>query len=99
VFLERGVFETRERVGVLLFLACFERKAVILPDIGIRRHLSAAQIDAGIAEMKPLLERQRIAAACEAGIGALGTLLQEKLLLPAIAGNELPDAVIEERGA
>jgi putative membrane protein len=62
VFLERGVFETRERVGVLLFLACFERKAVILPDIGIRRHLSAAQIDAVIAEMKPLLERQRIAA-------------------------------------
>jgi uncharacterized membrane protein len=49
-------------VGVLLFLACFERRAVILPDIGIRRHLSAAQIDAVIAEMKPLLERQRIAA-------------------------------------
>jgi putative membrane protein len=99
VFLERGVFATRERVGVLLLIARFERAVVILPDIGVRQHLSAAQIEAVIAEMKPLLAQQRIAAVCEAGLSALATLLHDRLVRPATAGNELPDAPVRERGA
>jgi putative membrane protein len=36
-FLEESVFETRDRTGVLVFLALFEHRAVILADEGIHR--------------------------------------------------------------
>jgi putative membrane protein len=36
-FLEEGVFETRDRTGVLVFLALFEHQALILADEGIHR--------------------------------------------------------------
>jgi len=36
-FLEEEVFQTRRRTGVLIFLALFERRAVILADSGITR--------------------------------------------------------------
>ncbi len=36
-FLEEGVFRTRDRTGILIFLALFERQAVILADEGIHR--------------------------------------------------------------
>lgn len=99
MFLERGVFQTRERVGVLLLISLFEREVVILPDVGVRRHLADAQIVTVIAPMRPLLARQRIVAACAAGLTALAAVLQDKLLPPAAAGNELPDSVVQERGA
>jgi len=98
-FVEHGVFQTRERVGVLLLLARFEREVVLLPDIGVRRHLSEEQVETVIAQMKPLLAQQRLVAACEAGLNALGTLLQGRLMAAAAAGNELPDSVVQERGA
>jgi len=40
-FLEEGVFRTRERTGILIFLALFERQAVILADEGIHRAVPA----------------------------------------------------------
>jgi putative membrane protein len=36
-FLEEEVFATRDRTGILIFLALFEHKAVILADEGIHR--------------------------------------------------------------
>ena len=36
-FLEEEVFATRDRTGILVFLALFERRAVILADSGIHR--------------------------------------------------------------
>ena len=98
-FLEHGVFQTRERIGVLLLLTRFEREVVILPDSGIRRHLSEAQIEAVVAQMRPLLAQQRVVAACEAGLNALVMLLRDRLKPRVAAGNELADAVVEERGA
>ena len=98
-FLERGVFQTRGRVGVLLLLARFEREVVIPPDSGIKRHLSEAQIEAVVARMKPLLAQQRVVAACEAGLNALVMLLRDRLKPQVAVGNELPDAMVQERGA
>lgn len=32
MFLERGVFQTRDRTGLLLMISLFEHRIVILPD-------------------------------------------------------------------
>lgn len=98
-FVERGVSQTRERVGVLLLIALFEREVMILPDLGISRHITAAEVEALIGQMKPLLAQQRMVPACEAGLSAFGALLAGRLLPRGAAGNELPDAVVQERGA
>ncbi|OGA39653.1 MAG: hypothetical protein A3G24_09465 [Betaproteobacteria bacterium RIFCSPLOWO2_12_FULL_62_13] len=98
MFLERGVFETRDRIGVLLLVSLFERRIVILPDSGIRRHVSNAQIQAIVAQMTPLLARRRLVAAFQAGLTALAALLHDKQPGTAAHGNEIPDTVIEERG-
>lgn len=99
MFLERGVFQTRERVGLLLLISLFEREVTILPDVGLRRHLTDAQIDTVLAQMRPLVAARRIVPACEAGLTALAALLQGKLPPPGAAGNELSDSVVRERGA
>lgn len=67
MFVERGVFQTHERIGVLFLVSLFERKVVILPDAGIRRHVTDEQIESVIAQMTPLLAERRIVAAAKTG--------------------------------
>lgn len=98
VFLKRGVFATRERVGVLLLISRFEREAVILADAGIRKHVTEEQLAATAARMKPLLAENRMVEACAAGLGSLGRQLQD-VLPHAPPTVEFADAVIAERGA
>lgn len=98
LFLERGVFQTHERIGVLVLVSLFERKVVILPDAGIRRHVTDEQIESVIAQMTPLLAERRIVAAAKAGLTALAALLHEKLTREDAHGNELADTVVQERG-
>jgi len=96
-FLERGVCETRDRSGVLILIARFERMAVVLADSGVRRHVSEDKLDAAAAQMTPLVRRGRMAAACAAGLGTLTTLVAGAL--PRSSADELPGALFEERGA
>ena len=98
MFLERGVFQTHERIGVLVLVSLFERKVVILPDAGIRRHVTDEQIESVIAQMTPLLAERRIVAAAKAGLTALAALLHDKLTPADAHGNELADTVVQERG-
>jgi len=98
MFLERGVFQTHERIGVLVLVSLFERRVVILPDAGIRRHVTDEQIESVIAQMTPLLAERRIVAAAKAGLTALAALLRDKLTPADAHGNELADTVVQERG-
>ena len=98
MFLERGVFQTHDRIGVLVLVSLFERNVVILPDTGIRRHVTGEQIESVIAQMTPLLAERRIVAAAKTGLTALAALLHDKLVPADAHGNELADAVVLERG-
>src|SRR5688572_23808900 len=55
LFLQREVFATAERIGILMLVARFERRIVILPDSGIARHISVRELDDIIARMAPHL--------------------------------------------
>ncbi len=50
-FLEEEVFHTRERTGILIFLALFERRAVILADEGIHRAVPKDTWEEVVAEL------------------------------------------------
>ena len=96
VCLAHGVFATRQRVGVLILVARFEREAVILADSDIRAHVTEAQLAAVAAQMRALLARDRIVAACAAGLSGLGLLLQG-IVTQDRRENELPNTVVAER--
>ena len=97
-FLERGMFQTRERVGVLVLVSLFERQAAIIADTGVRQHVTDEAIEAIVAEVAPLARPDRVAEAARCALTAIATRLGSRLD-PAAAANDLPDAPVEERGS
>lgn len=96
-FVERGVHNTRERTGVLVYLSLLERDAVVLGDSGVERKLST--------EAHARIERA-LAAAIATGGAACARVLAE--LAPVLAAvlprgdddmNELPDALDSDLAA
>ncbi len=95
LFLERQLFDTRNRSGILLLVSLFEHRVVILPDKGLDR-LQEEDIQNMIAAMTPLLKRQQIAAAFDAGLDYLSDKLA--VTSPGAHDDELPNEIIEEKG-
>lgn len=100
LFLERELFKTRDRNGVLLLVSLFERKVEILPDVGFRDRVTEADWNAVLARMTPLLRDARPADALQQGLAAVEALLAAKgFRARPGADNELPDRPIDVRGA
>ena len=98
VFLERGMFQTRHRVGVLVLISLFEREAMILADTGVRQHVTAGQIEAIVAQMAPLIRKGLVFGAAQTALTTLAALLRGKLGRVAVA-DELSDTLVQERGS
>jgi len=98
LFLQREVFATAGRTGLLILIARFERRIVILPDSGIARHMSARELDDVIAAMAPYLARAQPVQAFRAGFDAIAALLGQKGVRLQSCGNELADGTIVEEG-
>ncbi|MBN2104041.1 TPM domain-containing protein [bacterium] len=96
LFLQRELFATSRRTGILLLVSLFERKVVVLPDKGLNDQLTKKAMKRVIAEMTPLLKRKKTCEAFEAGLKRLSRILAAES--PGIAKNELPDQIIEEKG-
>jgi len=95
-FLDRELFATSNRTGILLMISLFERKIVILPDKGLDNHLSLESLQRIIAVMTPLLKQKQINLAFTTGLEKLSQILGS-----AVKGSgkdELPDEIIEEKG-
>jgi putative membrane protein len=101
LFLKRELFTTAGRTGILLFVSLFEGQAVLLPDRGLAESLTGDAVESVVAPMAASLSRGRTGEALEEGLGRLLDILEgAKLTGAGDAGeNELPDEVIEERGA
>ncbi|MDF1555541.1 MAG: hypothetical protein P1P84_20890 [Deferrisomatales bacterium] len=97
LFLSRELFATTRRNGVLLLVGMFERQVVVLPDRGLVERLEPGVFEGVVRGMTPLLGSGRVARALEVGLDGLVAVLNETAL-PGAAENELPDAIIEERG-
>ncbi len=100
LFLERELFGTRERTGILLLVSLFERKIELLPDTGCRDRVAAADWQGVVARMAPLLRERRPADALHEGLDALAdALVRSGLQATGPGDDQLPNRPIDERGA
>jgi putative membrane protein len=92
-FLEEEVFHTRDRTGILLFLAMFERRAVVLGDEGINRKVEFEDWEAIVETLTAGLRGPNPTAAVAEAVERCGRLLEEKKVeLRADDVDELADA-------
>jgi putative membrane protein len=96
LFLNRELFATQGRRGILLLVSLFEHRVVILPDKGLAQRLTEAHVGNMIAAMTLLLKRKQVTQAFDAGLDYLSGVLTTAS--PEIHGDELPNDIIEEEG-
>ena len=99
LFLERGLHETRERTAVLLMLGLYERVVVVQPDEALSRRIGGDGWQAVVRAVAPRLAAGDRPGAIEAGLQALGDLLEGAAIAGPAGRNALPDRPIQERGA
>jgi len=101
MFLEREVFRTPARTGLLLLASLFERRVVVVPDVGFRDRVGPEEWRPVVERMTPALAAGRTAAAFGDGLAALEELLVNKgfSAVGAPQAPALPDQPVEERGA
>ena len=97
MFLERGMFQTRHRVGILILLSLFEREAAIVADIGVRQHVTDEAIEGIVSAMAQRARKGLVAEAARHGLGEIASCLAGKLA-DADGANELADTLVQERG-
>jgi putative membrane protein len=96
LFLDRELFATRKRTGILLLVSLFERRIVILSDKGVDALIQEEDRRTMIAAMTPFLKRKQISQAFDAGLDSLSSILTTTSW--EAVDNELPDEIIEEEG-
>jgi putative membrane protein len=95
LFLNDELFRTASRSAVLMLVARFERRVVIVPDRGVRERVPSVAFDRVVAQMTPLLAEGRIAAAFDAGLIVLDDVLRAHGFKPKKGKrNELPDKLV-----
>lgn len=97
MFLNHQWFRTRERNCVLLLIAQFERRVVVMPDIGLATALSPDLLARVVNAMQAQLATGRMGAAIEAGFDALETLILERGLAKPKLADEVTEVLIEEK--
>lgn len=98
LFLRHALFATRERCGVLVLVSLFERRVEIIADTGLADRVASTDWHGVIARMAPHLRDRRPADALRESLAAVEELLAARGFAAHGGGNELPDAVVEERG-
>lgn len=96
-FLERQLFRTTRRLGILILVARFEHRVELVADIGYDGRIAAAEWGSVIPPMVPLLREGRAEDALVAGLDALDALLASRAFVgDGRAPNELPDTTMQE---
>jgi len=96
MFLERQVFKTHARNGVLLFASVFERRVELLADVGFHGRVEEHEWRTVIDAMTPLLATTRPAEALTRGLERVESLLSAKGFVGTGRRNELSDRPIDE---
>jgi putative membrane protein len=96
LFLNRELFSTSKRTGILILVSVFERKVVLLPDRGLSERLTKDSTQRIINTMTPLLKQGKVSQAFEAGLQQISHFLGKTEQYD--NKNELSDEIIEENG-
>jgi putative membrane protein len=98
LFYSREMFATGDRKAVLLLIGLFERQIVVLPDTGLVEKINEKAIENITNNMRPYLRNGKTAQALESGLRQLEGIITDRNLSFPLA-NELPNDIIEEKGA
>ena len=90
VFLQEGVFQTKDRTGMLLFMSFLEREAVILGDEGINQKVSPEIWEGILVSLTSGMKRGNKSQAIIQTIQSMGNLLKQ-FPIQASDKNELRD--------
>ena len=93
-FFRLKVHETAARTGVLLFVSLFERRVIVLADVGIDRRVDAALWTGTRDAVLNGIVRGSLRDGLIAGIGKVGAVLAEHFPWQAGDRNEVPDRLI-----
>ena len=99
LFLERGLHATRERTAVLVMIGLYERVVVVHPDEGLAARIGEDGWRDVVGAVTPRLAAGDRPGAIDAGLRALGDLLERAGTAVPAGGGALPDRPIQERGA
>jgi putative membrane protein len=92
VFVEEGVIETRERSGVLIYVAEAEHRVEILADAGIHARVEAGFWDDEVRAIVAQVRRGEATAGLLASIGRIGEALAASFPRRGPRENQLDDA-------
>lgn len=99
LFVEREIFATRDRTGLLLLVGLFERKVVILTDSGLDARLPSGALQDVIDTMTPLLKRGDRFQALMQGVATMEEILCQSGFGPAAdTTDQIPEALIQQKG-
>jgi putative membrane protein len=96
LFLDRELFATRNRRGILLLVSLFERRVVILPDTGLDGWLKEEDARKMVSLMTPALKGGQVSRAFDAGLDYLSSIPALSFQGDSVDG--LPDEMIVEEG-
>jgi putative membrane protein len=92
-FLEEEVFDTRDRSGILIFLALFEHRAIVLGDSGINQVVPQAEWKSIVDDLIAGIRAGNAPGALVAAVERCGRLLEERgVRIRPDDQDELPDA-------
>lgn len=94
-FLQLGMQNTRERNGVLIFVAPRAQKFAVIGDDGVHQKCGEQFWNGLVEKMRGHFLREEFTEALVEGIESVGTLLARYFPKTGPSGNELPDDVIE----
>lgn len=94
-FFARGLRETKDRTGILIFVSVAERHVEILADSGINEKVEPAVWREAVDLFVGHVKSGRIAEGFLAAIAACGAVLSEHFPASDVNPDELPDHLIE----
>lgn len=97
LFLEREMFATDTRSGIMVLVSHFERQVVILPDKGLSSRLDKEALKEIIARMSQPLANNDVRLALETGLDGLINVLEPSATSGPV-NDELSDEIIEREG-
>ncbi|NQT64715.1 MAG: TPM domain-containing protein [FCB group bacterium] len=92
-FMESGVYNTKDRTGILIFISILERRVELLADSGINAKIPQEKWQSIVDNIIKGIKQKDIASHLTESINECGDLLVEHFPIQADDKNELTDAI------
>jgi len=92
-FMESGVYNTRDRTGILIFISLLERRVMLLADSGISEKITQDKWDSMVNDIISGIKKGELTKHINSAIKECGSLLEEYFPIKDDDTNELPDKI------